>query len=39
MLAETISTACVTGDHYVVEVPVCVKGATGAMAVVDCPAP
>ena len=36
-LAETISTACVHSDLYQVEVPVCVKGGSGALVSVTCP--
>ena len=37
-LSETIATTCVTRSHWVLDVPVCVKGAVGAMASVACPA-
>ena len=37
-LSETIATTCVTRSHWVLDVPVCVKGAVGAMAAVTCPA-
>jgi len=37
-LSETIATTCVTRSHWVLDVPVCVKGAVGAMAAVACPA-
>ncbi len=36
-LTETIATTCVTRSHWVLDVPVCVKGAVGAMAAVTCP--
>ena len=36
-LSETIATTCVTRSHWVLDVPVCVKGAVGAMAAVTCP--